>query len=112
MDINTFKVVKEVLGWVSKLGAGKHELKNKYQVLKELTIGGKLYKRGEYVNMYPSKFRDGLVRASKDQSIKEETIRKLKIYMDYRCSNMPETSINNPDVEFNSNFTKIKIYKF
>ncbi len=103
MDVNSFAAIEDILRWVKKLGAGKYELKCKYVAIREIRISNKPYKKGETFFLYPSSFMEGAMVLSKDQSERESAIKKLKIYMDNR-------SVDRPDIEFNSDFTKIKIY--
>ncbi len=86
------------------------EIKYRYAALKEIAVNGNKYKRGEYFFLKKSSFREGLMILSKDQSAREETIRKIKAYLDEKYNGgKPEEFF---DVEFNKEFTKIKIYPF
>lgn len=104
MDVNTFSAIEDILRYAKKLGPGKYEIKNKYVALRDIRVSGKEYKKGQTFFLYPSSFREGFMALSKDQSERDNTIKKLKTYMDNRSN-------ERPDIEFNSDFTKIKIYQ-
>lgn len=103
MDVNSFAAIEDILRYAKKLGPGKYELKCKYVALRDIRVSGKEYKKGQTFFLYPSSFRDGFMVLSRDQSDRDSAIKKLKIYMENR-------SLDRPDIEFNSDFTKIKIY--
>ncbi len=105
MDVNTFSAIEDILRYATKLGPGKYEIKNKYVATRDIRVSGKDYKKGEKFFLYPSSFRPDCMALSVDQKERDDAIRKLKIYMDHR-------SVDRPDIEFNSDFTKIKIYEF
>ncbi len=83
------------------------ELKYRYAVLKEIAISGTKYKKGDYVFLNKSSFKEGLMVLAKDQSARDGVIRKIKKYL-YERYNGDSTGFY--DVEFNNEFSKIKIF--
>ncbi len=83
------------------------ELKYRYAVLKEIAISGTKYKKGDYVFLNKSSFKEGLMVLAKDQSARDGVIRKIKKYLDERYNG---DSVGFYDVEFNNEFSKIKIF--
>jgi hypothetical protein len=99
--------LNEILHWLLKTPSGTYPLKEKYIVLRELSYGGKVYKRGDYIYFSEEtakKISFGNVQKSKDQKELEETIRKIKFYIDFRGK------LNIPEVTFSKDFKRVKIY--
>jgi hypothetical protein len=105
------KEVSEIITMVENAKPGKYELKEKFLVIREISIGRSVYKKGEFIFLHPSEFikmekdtRKGAVRRVEEQPELNELIRKIKLYIDFRGTS------NIPDVEFSSDFKWIKVY--
>jgi hypothetical protein len=101
--------INEIIEMLESAKTGKYELKHKYLVLKEFsTKAGRVYKRDDFILMSPAGAKDlvksGRLKVVQDQPEKEELIRKIKLYIDFRGK------CKSPEVEFSEDYNFIKIY--
>lgn len=99
------KELSEILDFAIRRGKGIFELKLKYTVLKEISVNGKRKVKGDavYFNSTEAKKVFNSVKKNPDQEELQETIRKIKQYIDFRGS------LNIPEITFSPDFTKIRI---
>ncbi len=112
VSINTLlegQEISEIIDMMEKAAPGKYELKEKYLVIKEMTIKKKIYIKGSFVFMHPSTvdkdIKKGIIKVISDQEEKRELVRKIKLYIDFRGK------CNIPEVEFSEDFNFIKVYE-
>jgi hypothetical protein len=102
------EILNEVLRWITKLRPGIYPFKNRYQILKEMSVDKKIYKKGETVLLSSEKGIELIKRGAlkfKDDKEKLEAIEKIKFYLDFKGS------LPLPDVTFSKDFSKFKIHE-
>lgn len=110
MDINTLVVKKELqeaIDFFEKLPAGIYEFSDKYIVLREVSFKNKIYKRGDEISLKPSavlKLSKGIVQIKSGDNSKNESIRKVKQYIDFRMGSELR------DVTFSKDFSRFQVY--
>lgn len=102
----TSRELNKFIDWVFSMKPGIYELKNKYQVIKEISINKKIYKRGSVVMLAPSvaeRIKSSL-RYIGTVEERQKTINQIKYYIDYRGM------LPIPEIELSNDYTKVRIY--